>query len=276
MNNIKYPEPTIANIASLDNLYMAWNRLKHSITYSDVWYDEYEFRKFEFLIDKNIRKIHENLIDGSYRLDVIRPIPFPKGGKDDEGHLKVRQAFWITMKDQLVWVAICNVLGPHIEQMMPGWSTGNRLYVPMWKDRANDSDKWVFGSFLNSYPYIYRKWTQGWPRYRKVLTASIKRMAVGQSKDSNNPDIIEDTDETEITANEQLPSWLAIRYLNDKYFQGTDFKKELFWGGIDIKTFYPSIHRNLLADDLIKYASVTEEATKGLIHILLDFEVDYT
>lgn len=273
IDKTEYLPPTIENIASLDNLYMAWNRLAKSITYSDVWYDEYAFYKFECMLDKNIRDIHIELLDGTYRLDPIRPIPFPKGGKDDEEKLKVRQAFWISMKDQLVWVAICNILGPHIETKMPGWSTGNRLYVPMWKENGEESSKWEYGSFLNSYPFIYRKWKQGWPRYRKVLTASIKKMAIGKSKEDR-PDILDDTDETEINENIGLPQWLGIRYLSDNYFKGDDFQHRLYWGGIDLKTFYPTIQTDILVNDLIKFASVTQEESKILIHTMFEYEVD--
>lgn len=274
MSELKYPEPTVENIASLDNLYMAWNRLAKSITYSDVWYDEYEFCKFECLLDQNINKIHKALIDGSYNMDSIRPIPFPKGGRDDRGNLKVRQAFWISMKDQLVWVAICNILGPLIETKMPGWSTGNRLYVPMWKENGDENSQWQYGSFLNCYPFIYRKWKQGWPKYRKVLTASIKKMAIGKCKDC--PDILDDTDETEITENSGMPEWLNVRYLSDNYFKDKKFQPKLYWGGIDLETFYPTIESALLIEDLIKLASITEEETKQLIHTMFDFEVDYS
>lgn len=269
-----YPEPILANIASLENLYMAWNRLAKSITYSDVWYDEYEFSKFECLLDQNIHNVHKSLLDGSYRMDSIRPIPFPKGGRDDKGNLKVRQAFWISMKDQLVWVAICNILGPLIETKMPGWSTGNRLYVPMWKDNGDEDTPWQYGSFLNSYPFIYRKWKQGWPKYRKVLTASIKRMAIGKCDKKNCQDILDDTDETEITENTGMPGWLNVRYLTDNYFKGKKFRPKLYWGGIDLKTFYPTIKTPILMNDLIRFASVKEEATMRLIHSMLEFEVD--
>lgn len=274
MSDTKYPTPTLENIASLENLYMAWNRLAKSITYSDVWYDEYEFSKFECLLDKNIHAIHKALLDGSYRMDSIRPIPFPKGGRDDSGNLKVRQAFWISMKDQLVWVAICNVLGPLIETKMPGWSTGNRLYVPMWKENGDEKSQWQYGSFLNCYPFIYRKWKQGWPKYRKVLTASIKRMAIGKCKEKDCPDILDDTDETEITENTGMPGWLNVRYLTDNYFKGKKFQPKLYWGGIDLKTFYPTIDSKLLIDDLIRFAPINEDATKRLINTMFEFEVD--
>lgn len=72
-------EPTLENIASIDNLYMAWSRLINSIYYSDVWYDEYLLRRFEYNLDENIKMIHDNLMNGTYELKEIRPIPFPKG-----------------------------------------------------------------------------------------------------------------------------------------------------------------------------------------------------
>lgn len=275
--NPEYPASTVQNIASLENLYMAWNRIEKSITYSDVWYDEYEFSRFKFNLGENIKNINEALMKGTYTLDKIRPIPFPKGGKNDDGSLKVRQAFTISMKDQLVWVAVCNILGPHIEDKMPGWSTGNRLFVPMWKDNDETSPTfgtWQCGSFMNSYPFIYRKWNQGWPRYRKVLTASIKKMAIGKSKSEKDNEILDDVDETEITDNSTLPTWLQTQYLTDGYFKGKSFKHSLFWGSIDLKTFYPTIHTEELAQCLIKYGSVANEDTRLLINNLLKFEVD--
>ncbi len=277
MMNPEYPAPTVQNIASLENLYMAWNRIEKSITYSDVWYDEYEFSRFRFNLGEDIKNIHDALMKGTYTLDKIRPIPFPKGGKNEDGSLKVRQAFTISMKDQLVWVAVCNILGSHIENKMPGWSTGNRLFVPMWKDNDETSptfDTWLCGSFMNSYPFIYRKWNQGWPRYRKVLTASIKKMAIGRSKSDKDKEILDDVDETEITDNTTLPAWLQIQYLTDGYFKGDKFKHSLYWGSIDLKTFYPTIQTEELAKCLIRCGSVGNEDTKLLISNLLKFEVN--
>lgn len=270
----------LQDIVSTNNLYQAWRKLEKSISYTDVWYDETTFLEFKYRLDENIELIQAEVLKGNYKLTPIRPIPFPKGS--DENGPRVRLAYSIAMRDQLIWVALCNLLGPITEKKMPGWSFGNRLFVPMWKERPNNNSEkteWRCGDYMNSYPFIYKKWKQSWPRFRKVLCASLKFMALGKTLDksynSNTiaEDIIDENDEEQVEINCSMPDWINVEYLNRGYFEGTDYKHNLYWSSIDIKKFYPNIVIERLKKILIDVCETSEDIS-NLISELLNFKVN--
>lgn len=272
----------LQDIVSTNNLYQAWRKLEKSISYTDVWYDETTFLEFKYRLDENIELIQADVLNGNYRLTPIRPIPFPKGS--DENGPRVRLAYSIAMRDQLIWVALCNLLGPITEKKMPGWSFGNRLFVPMWKERSNNNSEkteWRCGDYMNSYPFIYKKWKQSWPRFRKVLCASLKFMALGTSLNKSNnsntltENIIDENDEEQVEINGFMPDWVNVEYLNRGYFDGSDYKHNLYWSSIDIKKFYPNIVLDRLKKILIDVCETSEDIS-NLIGELLNFEVNVT
>ena len=255
--------------------------MEKSISYTDVWYDETDFLAFKFRLDQNIEELREDVIGRTYRTTQIRPIPFPKG-LSEEQEPRVRLAYSIAMRDQLLWVAVCNLLGPITEKLMPGWSFGNRLYVPMWREKSDkDGNKgeWKCGDFMNSYPFIYKKWKQSWPRFRKVLSASLKYMAIGKSlenarnKDLEAEGILDENDEGQIAVNRTMPDWVNVPFLNKGYFEGDKYKHKLFWSSIDIEKFYPTIDLTRLKNTLISICGLSQEINQ-LINALLEFDVD--
>lgn len=274
-------EITLEDIISTDNLYQAWRKLEKSISYTDVWYDETAFLAFKFRLDQNIEELRADVIGRTYRTAPIRPIPFPKG-LSEEQEPRVRLAYSIAMRDQLLWVAVCNLLGPITEKQMPGWSFGNRLFVPMWREKSDmngNKGKWRCGNFMNSYPFIYKKWKQSWPRFRKVLSASLKYMAIGRSleggknKDKEAEDILDENDEEQIAVNRTMPHWVNVPFLNMGYFEGGKYKHKLFWSSIDIEKFYPTIDLIRLKNTLISICGLSQDINQ-LIDALLEFDVD--
>lgn len=272
---------TLQDIISTNNLYQAWRKLEKSISYTDVWYDETAFLSFKYRLDENISEIQTDILEGNYKLTPIRPMPFPKG-VDDESNPCVRLAYSISMRDQLIWIALCNLLGPITEKKMPGWSFGNRLFVPMWKEKSNNDNKkaeWRCGDFLNSYPFIYKKWKQSWPRFRKVLCASLKFMALGKPQAKGNhldkgaEDIIDENDKEQVDINCSMPDWINVEYLNKGYFAGERYKHKLYWSSIDIKKFYSNIVLDRLKNILINTCGLDNDVNY-LISTLLNFEVD--
>lgn len=165
----------IEQISTLENLMLAWRKLERAFSHGDVWFDELVISAFKMNLVDNLHEISNKLKDGSYQMKTIQPIPFPKGGKDNDDNFKVRQSFFIDFRDQLVWVAVCNVIGRTFDIMMPAWSYGNRQYVSMWKEVDDGEQFWVLGNHRNTTRHIYRKWTQSWPLMRKRITASLKR-----------------------------------------------------------------------------------------------------
>lgn len=285
---IDYPSPTIENIASIENLFFAWKKLENEFSFFDVWYEEESFKSFKFNLKSELSNLRNEILTGTYKLCPIHLIPFPKSGVD-----KVRQSFRIAVRDQVAWVAVCNILGPFAEIKMPAWSFGNRLFVPMWKEHQipnNEYDevkfKWRNGKFLNSNGRVYQPWNRSWPRFRHLLTATMKRMAF----------IELDKEENEyVEGSSKLEPWLKLDYLNKDYFkekQGTKSQddkdvnqqsnfsegkpkqsRDIYWATIDLTKFYPFIKCPRLYEKLIKYCRVSEKKTKDLLQRMLKFEV---
>ena len=125
-------------VTSLENMMLAWRKLERAFNYGDVWYDELLIAEFKMNLVEHLQEIAAHIKNGEYKMQPIRPIPFPKGGEDENGELKVRQSFFIDFRDQLVWMAVCNVIGHVFDRKMPAWSYGNRLYVSMWMEKDQD------------------------------------------------------------------------------------------------------------------------------------------
>ncbi len=132
---------------------------------------------------------------------------------------------------------------------------------------------------MNSYPFIYKKWKQSWPRFRKVLSASLKYMAIGKSlenarnKDLEAEGILDENDEGQIAVNRTMPDWVNVPFLNKGYFEGDKYKHKLFWSSIDIEKFYPTIDLTRLKNTLISICGLSQEINQ-LINALLEFDVD--
>lgn len=168
----------IYEVANIENLILAWRKVEQSFHHGNVWFDEIEISKFKFLLIDNVRRIRQELLDGTYNLKPLLPAPFPKGN-DAEGNLQVRQSFLVSVEDQVVWMAVVIVIGPVFEREMPAWSYGNRLNNKVWKEDGT----WKIGDVMKSSTRIYRPWNRSWPLYRKQLAASLKCMALANIKD---------------------------------------------------------------------------------------------
>lgn len=286
-----YQLPTLRNIANLENLFSAWRKLEKEFSFYDVWYEEESFKLFKCNLREELIQLSSEILDGSYRLSPIRPIPFPKKGVEN-----VRQSFRIAVRDQVAWVAVCNILGPFAETKMPAWSFGNRLYVPMWRETIDSSSEyeepkhvWRNGKFLNSAYRVYLPWNRSWPRFRHLLTATLKKMAF----------VPLDKDEDDfLDSNSGLESWLKLDYIKRGYFEhepsedtptdkipdshNNDTKKKthevkaVYWASIDLTKFYPTIHCNILRDKLIKHCRVKSNAVKSLLHEMTSFTINPT
>lgn len=224
----------VDRVANVENLILAWRKVEQSFHHGDVWFDEIEISKFKFEMIDHVKRIHQELMNGSYQLKPLLPAPFPKG-KDADGHLQVRQSFLVNVEDQVVWMAVVNIIGPEFEKMMPAWSYGNRLNRMVWKE----NDKWKFGNIRKSSTRIYRKWNQSWPLYRKQLSAALKAMAFANLKEA--PSFTEEelqiVDENNSIADNL---GLKLQYLTRGYFPLRENKVEgkLYWVGIDLEKFY--------------------------------------
>lgn len=263
----------VVKIANKENLMLAWRKIENLFVPGDVWFDPLKLAAFKYRLKDNIDLISEKLLAGTYTLKPIIPVPYPKSRKDGDEEIPIRQSFIIDVADQLVWVAVCNVIGVYLDTKMPAWSYGNRLYIRWWKDR---NDKWQVGNYRNSVPSLYRNWNQSWPQMRKKITVSLKLMA-GMGAHLTK-------EEKELQQKEQEVPDSVARYARLKYLERDYFKemlkkngvaKELYWCGIDLKKFYPHIKIQTVVDIIVyELNKEDDEQFVGLLRTLSTFDLN--
>ena len=264
-------------ICSRENLILAWRRVENSYHHGDVWFDELEISAYKFNLLNNIEKLSEKMKTGTYQMRPIKPAPYPKGkkvvkddGENEHEELRVRQSFCIHVEDQIVWMAVYGVLGPYFEEDMPAWSYGNRLYLNTWRD---ENKNWIYGVYRTTSKLFYRRWTQGWPLYRHVLAASIKRKAFPGEKDE---DVCDDSCLETIAENEaQVNSAFKVPYLEKDYFPKNGYYPKLYYMSIDIEKFYPSVKMNRIRDKLLKSFPINDPNFTLLIESITKFDISY-
>lgn len=264
-------------ICSKENLILAWRRVENSYHHGDVWFDELELSAYKFNLLNNIEKLSEKMKTGTYQMRPIKPAPYPKGKKvvKDDGEneleeLRVRQSFCIYVEDQIVWMAVYGVLGPYFEEDMPAWSYGNRLFLNTWKDEKGN---WINGVYRTTSKNFYRKWTQGWPLYRHMLAACIKRKAFSGEIDEKNCD---DSELEAIAENEaQVNKTFRLPYLEKDYFPKDGYHPKLFYMSIDLEKFYTSVKMDRIKAILLNSFPIDDSNFAALIETITKFEVAY-
>lgn len=263
-------DSVIYEVANIENLILAWRKVEQSFHHGNVWFDEIEISKFKFLLIDNVRRIRQELLDGTYNLKPLLPAPFPKGN-DVEGNLQVRQSFLVSVEDQVVWMAVVNVIGPVFEREMPAWSYGNRLNNKVWKENKT----WKIGDVMKSSTRIYRPWNRSWPLYRKQLAASLKCMAFANLKDI--PALTEEEQQIadENNSIQRKNSYLKLPYLEKNYFdiKAEKEKGRLYWAGIDLEKFYQYANMKEIGGIICDYYSDDEDFC-SLIEVISDFKID--
>ena len=262
-------------ICSKENLILAWRRVENSFHHGDVWFDELELAAYKFNLLDNIDQLSEKMKNGTYKMSPIKPAPYPKGkkvvlGENGNEKLRVRQSFCIHVEDQIVWMAVYGVLGPYFEEDMPAWSYGNRLYLNTWRDK---NKHWIYGVYRTTSKHFYRKWTQGWPLYRHVLAASIKRKAFTGKKDE---EVCDESQIETIAENEaQVNSAFRVPYLEKDYFPKDGYHPKLYYMSIDLEKFYPSVKMERIKNKLLKAFPIDEPNFTALIETITKFEISY-
>lgn len=276
--NINALDDLMAQVTSMENMMLAWRKLERAFNYGDVWFDELLIAEFKMNLVDNLQILADSIKSNEYRMRPIRPIPFPKGGKDQTTEeLKVRQSFFIDFRDQLAWVAVCNVIGYVFDKKMPAWSYGNRLYVSMWMEKDNEGNKvWKIGNYRNTSRNFYRKWTQSWPLMRRRITASLKMMAGIKKEELDNQDKQTQEDEMSLTNSQK---YLKLAYLEEGYFEKRKKPlQKLYWAGIDLTKFYQQVKMSNVNEVILKELHnywPNDNSIDELINKLCLFNVDY-
>ena len=271
----KIQEHLFEAIYSKENLILAWRRVENSYQHGDVWFDELEISAFKFNLVQNINRLSKQMKNGNYKMKPIKPAPYPKGMKVDKneaGHetkeLRVRQSFCINVEDQVVWMAVYGVLGPYFEEQMPAWSYGNRMFLNSWKDEQGN---WINGVNRTTSRNFYRKWQQGWPLYRHMLSACIKRMAFPRKNDT---DVCDDSNLQSIKENDaQVNKAFKLPYLEKGYFGTKDYHPKLYYVAIDLEKFYPSVKMDRIRKILLDTFPINDANFVSLVNALTKFEI---
>ena len=270
----------VNDIANADNLMLAWRKLEGEVSRQDDWCDIMEFYAYKFQLKDKLADLQQRLKEGTYVMQKIRPLPFPKGPKvKEDGKIektRVRQYFHVAIEDHLVWIAYCNVIAQYAERRMPGWSYGNRTDVRVWYYEDQGKRVLQVGNYRNTRNSIYKAWNHTWPLYRKLLALTIKMMSRNkQIKDSESVDWNEE--ELQLINDNANSNEQKLPYLEEGYFKDLD-GEQLYWAGIDIEKFYPNIDRELIKENLknVIYDDRQSKEFLKLTDALLDFKIDVT
>lgn len=135
----------IQHISSETNLQKAWIKAQNFAANNAPFFDVTEYDEYSRYIKENFLIVRNELLSGTYRPSLFRQIVVNKSNGEK------RSLFFTTPKDNLVMMAILNVLGPIYESSMYDGSYGYRLAY------GQDESKSIFTRWQEAYrTYIIR------------------------------------------------------------------------------------------------------------------------
>lgn len=260
----------LAQLLLRENVYWAWQKVRHAYSFDRTWYDELELAEFEATVDDQVTFILEAFREGHYRLSPAKPVPFPKK-PDAEGNKPTRQMFWFRVRDQVAWMALLNVIGPSLDSLMPVWSYGDRLYRSVWIDPKTDLLR--VGPYRHTNRLAYRAFKHSWPRYRRHIFLTIRAMSRSHRKDP-----LEERDREFLTRERKLKEHLRVPYLAQVYWPAKNEKA--YWAGIDLEKFFPSTPSDLVRRQILSglrradsgYDGQLDQLVSGMLKVEVDCE----
>jgi hypothetical protein len=234
---------------------------------ADGYINQGELLEFELDLENRLQKIEQQFRKGRYKLQPLRPVPRPKKLQDD-GQCVDRQYYHIAVDDQIAWIAVVNALGPDLDDKMPAWSYGNRLYRAAWYEEEKKESKLEIGPYRHASGYLYKKFQHSWPLFRKHISLTARTMArpIKKMEESES-----DQRAIEAASTEGLP------YLeNDFWNRPQNNSTNLYYASIDLKQFYPSIHAEKILAGLLlaQNSSDAEGKFEALLSSMLKFTLD--
>lgn len=254
-----------------ENVNYAWQKAKRLYRTSDGYVDHGELAEFELDLELRLKRIRQQFEKGSYRTKSLRALPRPKKIKD--GEPVNRQYYDVAVEDQVAWIAVVNALGPKLDQMMPSWSYGNRLYRAAWyEERENRQSKLEIGPYRHASGHLYRKFQHSWPLFRRHVALTARMMVRHFNRDD-----LDLADELAVASAEaEKLSYLDARFWlkSTKHARNTD----LYYASIDLKEFYPSIRSDAVLHGLSisEIESREEDKMHALLKSMLRFRLDKT
>lgn len=222
------------------NMRWAWEKVKRASVPGDIWIDEADLAAFEVHLGRELRNLGDDLRSGKFRISPIRPMAFPKN-PDGNGNPRVRQYFHFTVRDQVAWVAVINVLGLYVDSRMPVWSYGNRLFRSTWIEEDTRGKKIrKIGPYRHSSGRIYRPFQQAWPLFRRHVALAVAAATHGLASAEN----LDDDEREELGLQHGMHKTERCPFVLPEYWTSlpTDVSKtEIYWASVDLEKFYPSI-----------------------------------
>lgn len=259
----------IDEIVKIENLHWAWEKAKSFYQKNEHWYDQFEIASFSANYDYELTSIINDIRNNTYTLKPLRPIFFPKG-VDENGDPRNRQMFWVSVRDQVTWLAVMNIVGQYYDKQMPFWSYGNRLYVSMFPiSKQDDRITWGFGPYRNTTRNTYRSFQQSWPKFRKDIYLTAKLMTSQKEKGLTNEE------QADIDDNEHLNEIHKVRYKEKGYWSTN--RKDLYWCSIDLRKFYPNAKLEIIERNFNEFGQNIQgfQSIEHLLSILLKFTISY-
>ncbi|MDG1418674.1 MAG: RNA-directed DNA polymerase [Maricaulis sp.] len=253
-----------------ENLNFAWRKVKRLVSMADGYYDAAEIAEFEVNLSAELEGIRKRLENGNYRNEKLKPLPRPK--KISDGERIDRQYYHIAIRDQVAWVALINVIGPAIDQEMPSWSYGNRLYRPAWyeEDEKDRISALEIGPYRHASGHLYRKFQHSWPLFRRHVALTAKHMVKNSGIAGTE---LEEADRLAYLAGTQG----RLAYFGANFWTPRGQETTLYHAGIDLKQFYPSISIDAVLNGLTSANPILGQDDKliGLIRSMLSFRLNF-
>lgn len=266
----------LSDVTDQLNLRWAWEKVRSASTPGDVWIDEIELAGFELGLERNLQSIATEIKKGRYRLRPLRPMAFPKNPSKD-GKQQVRQYFNVAVRDQVAWTAVVNVIGPHLDPLMPTWSYGNRLFRSIWIDKDDDEiHRRKIGRYRHSSGRIYLPFGQSWPVFRRHVYLATSAMTTKAGTSVANQ--LTEEDAEELGLQERLQVDYQCPFVLKEYWnvrQPLAGKENLFWCSVDLEKFYPSLKLDVVLRNIVEYLppNIKIEA-EILIESMMRFNLD--
>jgi hypothetical protein len=258
----------LKNLLLPDNLHMAWAKVRRYYATTDAWYNELAVAQFEANLESELNSIREQFSKLTFTMSPLVPLPQPKKA-DSEGNPRVRQAFWVQVRDQVAWAAFVNVIGPVLEEQMPTWSYGNRLYRPVWYDTPDLHPVLRFGPYRSSDGLLYRRFQHSWPLYRRHIYLTIRKMSLKKYESEIE---LSDSDQRALEAEQQRTRRLP--YLKNEFWKKR--ARNPHWASLDLEKFFPSLHTTAIASNIRQCCTKASDITGTLLDALLRFRIDYS
>jgi hypothetical protein len=252
-------------LRSYENLVWAWRKLLNVYRRSELWFDELKLARFELHLDAELESLAESFSSGHFTTQPLRPLPQPK--RDADGHMEVRQSFFVSVRDQLAWLAYMNVVGPELDSQMPPWSYGNRLFRS-WIVQQEEAPvpKFIPGPYRNTRGQVYRPFKQGWPLYKRHVVLTLKKLTRARVQ------TFDDKEEQLLEAEPILQRFDRLAYLRKDFWKR--YSTTAFWCGFDIEKFYPSVSLTKVVKAMMTRSESANAIGLKLLTSLTHFDVD--